>query len=334
MFKGDRSNIEQLKKEIEETISNKLPEIQREVENNITSINNVVSKYIKQLNKEIIEPLISRDYIKKSEMNIKYYSEVLFEKCLGEKYSAQKIKNIGIEGEKRFKNNIPPGFQDDEKFKNIVIDGEIFQNKFGDYAIWKDIIEYCKNKISINDKFTNVVIVSDDKKEDWRSNKQSMRSELKQEFYFETGLPISMLSSAEFIEKVSNNRELANVARKTVQALDQELTKQKDLDIEAINNGNYESLVGIWKNSRGDILDIKFDGQVNDDMKLVKIKNLNSTNKVPCIGIGNGYTGAALVLFKIGFKNPYGDQSDISKARLILTQNEGDYPAEMYYYRQ
>jgi len=42
----------------------------------------------------------------------------------------------------------------------------------------------------------------------------------------------------------------------------------------------------------------------------------------------------AVGLFKIGFENPDGDQSDKSKPRLVVTQSAGNYPADQYFYRQ
>ncbi|MGT2948862.1 DUF6287 domain-containing protein [Streptococcus devriesei] len=110
---------------------------------------------------------------------------------------------------------------------------------------------------------------------------------------------------------------------------------QKDLNIDEINNGNFQSLVGTWKNGRGDTLEITSDGTVNGKMTLQGIKDSANRNGIPYASLRAGNnTGAALALFKIGFKNPQGDQSDSSKPRILITQSDGNYPAEDYYYRQ
>lgn len=43
--------------------------------------------------------------------------------------------------------------------------------------------------------------------------------------------------------------------------------------------------------------------------------------------------GAAIGMFKIGELNKYGDQSDTSQPRLVITQNSADFPADLYFYR-
>lgn len=74
------------------------------------------------------------------------------------------------------------------------------------------------------------------------------------------------------------------------------------------------------------------DGQTSQPLKL---KTGVNTSKGPRIdAYVEGGTGFAVALFKIGFQNPDGDQSDISRPRLIGTQNAGNYPAELYFYRK
>ncbi|WP_213087399.1 DUF6287 domain-containing protein [Streptococcus pacificus] len=111
-------------------------------------------------------------------------------------------------------------------------------------------------------------------------------------------------------------------------------TQEKDLDIEAINNGDFSSLVGTWKNGKGNTLVIYEDGSLNDDAQLYAVQNSGEISKVPYASISYGYTGAALGLYKIGFKNPDGDQSDTSRPRLIISQQGGNYSADSYYYSE
>ena len=106
-----------------------------------------------------------------------------------------------------------------------------------------------------------------------------------------------------------------------------------DLDIEAIENGDISTLVGTWRNGRGNELIINSDGTTGDGNRIKVIKNSSKKSGVPSVSLQSGHTSAAMGLFRIGFKNPMGDQSDSSRPRLIITQTAGNYKAESYYYR-
>lgn len=106
-----------------------------------------------------------------------------------------------------------------------------------------------------------------------------------------------------------------------------------DLDIEAIENGDISTLVGIWRNGRGNELIINSDGTTGDGNRIKVIKDSSKKSGVPSVSLQSGHTSAAIGLFRIGFKNPMGDQSDSSRPRLIITQTAGNYKAESYYYR-
>ena len=106
-----------------------------------------------------------------------------------------------------------------------------------------------------------------------------------------------------------------------------------DLDIEAIENGDISTLVGTWRNGRGKELIINSDGTTGDGNRIKVIKDSSKKSSVPYVSLQSGNTSAAIGLFKIGFKNPMGDQSDSSRPRLIITQSAGNYDEDFYYYR-
>lgn len=106
-----------------------------------------------------------------------------------------------------------------------------------------------------------------------------------------------------------------------------------DLDIEAIENGDISTLVGTWRNGHGNELIINSDGSTGDGNRIKVIKDSSKTSSVPYVSLQSGHTSAAVGLFKIGFKNPMGDQSDSSRPRLVITQSAGNYKAESYFYR-
>ncbi|EPH81464.1 hypothetical protein D925_01290 [Enterococcus faecalis B83616-1] len=108
----------------------------------------------------------------------------------------------------------------------------------------------------------------------------------------------------------------------------------EDLNIEAINNGDFTTLAGIWQNGNGQVLVINQDGTTEDGQIITGVPQSDVTSKIPYANIRSGQTGAALGLYKIGFSNPDGDQSDTTKPRILIAQNAGNYSAEFYYYRQ
>ena len=110
--------------------------------------------------------------------------------------------------------------------------------------------------------------------------------------------------------------------------------KEVDLDISAINSGDFSSLVGTWRNAKGQEMVIQADGTVKGQGRIKAVANSDKTSKIPYVELRVGETGAAVGLFKIGFENPDGDQSDKSKPRLVVTQSAGNYPADQYFYRQ
>lgn len=109
---------------------------------------------------------------------------------------------------------------------------------------------------------------------------------------------------------------------------------QLDLDIPAINGGDFKTLMGVWKNGDGDTLNISRDGKVNGTLTLSPVSDPDSTSNRPYVGISDGTTGAIIAFYPIGARNSAGDQSDTSKPRLIMAQQMANYPATSYYYRQ
>lgn len=118
----------------------------------------------------------------------------LYDGKVGDDYDEAKLEKIYKEGEKRYKENVPPGYADlKEKEKK----GN--RHLYGDLIWWKQVIDYAR------DKKRNLVIVTDDKKEDWwykLSGKTiSPRVELIREFDKETkGQYFLMYKTHQFME--------------------------------------------------------------------------------------------------------------------------------------
>lgn len=129
------------------------------IEKEIKEIKSSVSEEIEGRKKEI-EKIIDNDEIKKI-INEKFKK--------GKSYTFSDIMDIIKEGEFRYSNSIPPGYQDKEK--------KGFQ-KYGDLIIWKQIIEICEKEGK------DCIFISNDKKEDWDDKELlgTPRLELMKEF--------------------------------------------------------------------------------------------------------------------------------------------------------
>lgn len=75
-----------------------------------------------------------------------------FDGAVGKPFDEEKLKAARAEGERRKKNQIPPGYMDDGK------DGE---RPYGDYYMWHQILEHAKNTGK------PMIFVTSERKEDW-----------------------------------------------------------------------------------------------------------------------------------------------------------------------
>lgn len=124
----------------------------------------------------------------------------LFKGKIGSEYSEVELEEIYDEGKKRFKNKIPPGYEDG-KTKDTV-------KKYGDLVLWKQILKHAKsNKKSI-------IFVTNEKKGDWwfkgdTNNFLGPQAELIQEFSVETGQIFHMYRINEFLKHIKDYLEIA-----------------------------------------------------------------------------------------------------------------------------
>lgn len=155
------------------------------------------------LSKPLFEKLISVKSDIKNEVDAKiklYDSSLVSDKLLdsihlafdgkiGPIFKPEELKQIFSEGEKRYKEEIPPGYCDIKKPEN---------KKYGDLIIWKQIMT--KSKIDNID----IIFVLDDRKEDWWLEHQgktiSPRPELLKEFNIETKKSCHFYKPFQFLE--------------------------------------------------------------------------------------------------------------------------------------
>ncbi|MGA3798353.1 PIN domain-containing protein [Pseudomonas fluorescens] len=85
---------------------------------------------------------------------------------VGEAYSDERLQEVAVDGEKRYLENIPPGFEDGGKMPEATTK-KLRLKKFGDLILWKQVID---KAVATN---KSVILVTGEKKDDWwlKSNK-------------------------------------------------------------------------------------------------------------------------------------------------------------------
>ena len=114
----------------------------------------------------------------------------LFEKKVGPPYSDQRRNDIFKEATGRYEREVPPGYMDRSKDE---------PKKFGDFIIWKQILEHATaQKVS-------VILITDDKKDDWWWREGGLglgpRPELISEFHAVTGGVFYAYPPDQFMER-------------------------------------------------------------------------------------------------------------------------------------
>lgn len=144
----------------------------------------------------------------------------------GERYTQDMITKIEKEGEERYKNGIPPGFNDANKKLSRSYNGIKYQKKFGDLIIWKDIINKAKE-----DRIKHVIFVTSDGKRDSKTDLNykvcvgndgngkkkyqiiGPRIELIEEMKNETGADFYLMDELEFMKQFSQEEVSSQVAK-------------------------------------------------------------------------------------------------------------------------
>ncbi|EOA06431.1 putative signal transduction histidine kinase [Herbaspirillum frisingense GSF30] len=146
----------------------------------------------------------------------------IFTEKVGEGFSKKELDEIYKSGERRYENNVPPGYKDKSKHGSYEVGDRELVRKFGDLILWKEIIR----KVKI-DQVATVVLVTGDIKEDWwlekRGKKLGPRKELLNEIYTEAPCvqTFYMYDTASFL-KHAKSRLNANVR-------DSSISQAKDL---------------------------------------------------------------------------------------------------------
>ncbi|RAP55658.1 PIN-like domain-containing protein [Oleiagrimonas sp. MCCC 1A03011] len=108
----------------------------------------------------------------------------IFDGKIGEGFTKKELEEIYKLGEKRYENNVPPGYKDKAKQGSYKVEDREFVRKYGDLILWKEILRKASSE-----NIPHIVLVTGDVKEDWwlekRGKKLGPRKELLNEMYSE-----------------------------------------------------------------------------------------------------------------------------------------------------
>ncbi|MEI2558211.1 PIN-like domain-containing protein [Acinetobacter pittii] len=184
--------------------------------------------------------------------SLKERLESLFESKVGNAPHDQKeVDDLYKEAENRYKNNIPPGYLDNDK-NDICIDSNlIYKKKYGDFLVWRQLLNYTKE----ND-IKQVVFITNDLKIDWWTKFDASgekfnqpRPELIDEALHVGGIDdFLMYDSEKFLSSSLNylNVEVSDNAvqevRDTIEMYNKDIEKSNFYNIKEERNLNFEKL--------------------------------------------------------------------------------------------
>ena len=188
-----------------------------------TELRNEIKKFQESLRKRVDK--IKAEYEDVDKKAIINQVTDIFQGKVGEDFSNDHLEQLYKEGEKRYKEKIPPGYKDLEDKKNAPK-----RHLYGDLIWWKQAIKYAKTN------HCNLIIVTDDAKEDWwyKVNNENKRPcvELIREFSQETdGQSFHLYRTGRFME-FAKKYDKVTISKKSIK------------EVKEISSINYGHLFG------------------------------------------------------------------------------------------
>jgi len=210
-----------IQKQIEEPLQNqrKHPHISPELYQELTSATEKVKNELEERSQEYSQRISEDDILDKI--------IAIFDEKIGAAFSEERLDEIYIEGDKRYSENIPPGFKDKQK-------GGVRQ--YGDLVLWYQMIEISKSENN------DIIFITDDEKEDWlyihKGKTISPLPALQNEFFALTGKKFYIYTAYRFIEFASKflQKDVSEEAIEEVKNLQEEsnsplLSEQEEYNV-------------------------------------------------------------------------------------------------------
>jgi hypothetical protein len=216
-----------IKSFFEKSVKDLLNQFKRHPSIEIDRIITLMDEFIKKVSIELDKQRKNHPDFVSQDVVLKNLTE-LFKGKIGKQFTREELKKIFQEGKDRYEQQIPPGYKDQDTKKKK---GE--QHVFGDLIIWKEIIRH-----TIKDK-NRVVLVTDDRKEDWWTIENGKtirpREELIKEFYDLTKIRVLIYNADQFLHfakerKLATNIKEASVTEiKEVRKTDESINRLSDI---------------------------------------------------------------------------------------------------------
>jgi len=186
----------------------------------INAINSLIKKYSDKITKGLKEQKKNHpDLEKKDAINDKIAE--LFEGKVSSKFSDDVLKQVYKEGKDRYDKKVPPGYADYKDKKN-----NDENSLFGDLIIWKQLFEIAKEKRS------NIIFVTDDRKEDWWLKVDGKtigpRPELYKEFSSQTDSKRILIYNAEQFITYGGKHSSISIQRKVINEINTLMLKDDE----------------------------------------------------------------------------------------------------------
>lgn len=199
--------------------TDKLPQIDVKVTEKHTDVTKKISELIDGFNTELISAIEDAEKeIRNTLENDDHLKKVTELFSVGREYSFSELMEIVEEGEIRYRNLIPPGYEDLKEKDGI--------QKYGDLIIWKQILEF------IGEKETNLIFVINDHKEDWviqdKEDNYYPRWELEHELISRGGKKLWLYTQTDFI-RAANIRLETKVDEDELLSIEEFLSQKNEL---------------------------------------------------------------------------------------------------------
>ncbi|MGG3580936.1 PIN-like domain-containing protein [Priestia megaterium] len=231
------SKVKKLESEAQKFLKSVISEYPYIQDDNFKFINEDLKELREKTNnqvKQAINDLPDPDTIKKD-------IEGLLEGIIGQPYDQKRINEIEKDGDLRYKNDVPPGFEDrdDPQKQNFRTFGDIkYQQLYGDLILWNQIIDQV-NKMKIEEKeekeekATPIIFITEEKKEDWWEKDGSAikrpQPHLIQEFLQKTGQKFYMYRTDNFVSHAKKHLG-AKVTEEQEKSINQNLNNIRNAD--------------------------------------------------------------------------------------------------------
>jgi len=175
----------------------------------IDKIIKIHSDFLENINKELAKQKTKHPDFKTKDEVLAELTD-LFDSSVGEDFSKEDLMKIYKEGENRYSSEIPPGYKD---LATKQKKGQ--RHIYGDLIIWKELINYTKNKKQ------PLVFITDDRKEDWWTIQKGKtirpREELIKEFFDFTGIRILIYNADHFLSFAKEKGLLPRLKLETIE---------------------------------------------------------------------------------------------------------------------